>query len=149
VVSLHSTADALVVSTKPLRRGPTYPPLYAAISSLSHALSFAWSDDASAFLTAVPCNTCASIATRLLSEACDIGGSAVADAVAAFPSGWRVAEVVMEVASGWPVGYRLAERCEGLADLLGLQVEGLTGEVDGVLDGALRMCLAHGCASAS
>ena len=118
------------------------PAVHSFVSTRAHALGFHLGGDASGLLGGVPCDSCASAATSLLRADCDMSAAAVQSALKQDAAAWSVFELVLEVAAGWPVGYRLADRCAGLAEHLGVE-ETSSAEVGGVR----AMCQAHGCSA--
>ena len=116
--------DAIVLGVRAV--GPAAPSqlapelTHAFVSSREHALGFHLMEDALSVLHGVERAHCASVATALLRAGCEVGAQSVREAMGAATSPWAITNAVMEVAASWPVGYRLAERCIGLGEFLGV-----------------------------
>jgi hypothetical protein len=132
---------------------PSSPTLhYAFMSGRGHALSLILSDEGPSALSDVACDACVSDVASLLRTRCDLrtigaaglGGAGPAGGGAGVressPSRAVLSWVLEALAPAWPSGYRLADRCDGLAELTGL-----LDEPEG--SGALAMCAAYGCAA--
>ena len=147
VASTHAVDTTLVLGLRWIGPGEgSYAGgAHAYVSSHAHALAWHLASDAVDMLGGVPCATCDDAAHALLASSCDLRtyyerlevsvGESTAGAVG------RVVNAVMEAAAG-ATGGRLADRCDDMAELLGVTGEARDG---GVADGVRALCRAHGC----
>ena len=124
----------------------TEPP-YTFLSTRTEALSFYLTDSAATALAEVPCSTCEGAARSFLATGCEMGVTTSAPPASAPPASagdppWlpsaAVLEWIVEAAVGWPLGYRLADRCDSLAEWMGV------GGVDEAHQ-VRALCSAGGC----
>ena len=110
------------------------------LSTREQALALHLTDDVEAMLAGVGCSTCEVAAAEWLRAGCDLRRYRASASLAQLSErADAVLDVLLETAAGWPTGYRLTDRCSGIADFL--------GAANGGGGGGLRaMCVAHGCA---
>ena len=75
------------------------------------------------------CRRCEALAVAVLRNRCLLYGLALEEGA------WQVLTLLHELAAAWPIGYRVEERCESIADALGRTPTG----------GVRALCAHHGC----